>query len=96
MCLSYLDGNLSAARARFTNRRLRRYLGNAKILVGFWRSDPAQADALRDETKADFLAMSFREALAFCLKDTKHEATAEVGYIEKEPAANAWAEALEI
>jgi hypothetical protein len=51
-------------------------------------SDPAQADALRDETKADFLATSFNEALAYCLEEARQEAVTGVVYqIETEPAS---------
>jgi hypothetical protein len=37
--LSYLDADLSTAGARFAVRRLRRRLGEAKILAGLWQSD---------------------------------------------------------
>src|SRR6202022_375629 len=46
VCLSYLDADLSAAGARFAVRRLRRRLGEIKILAGFWQSGPGQARAL--------------------------------------------------
>jgi hypothetical protein len=44
-------------------RRLRRRLGEIKILAGFWQSDPGQASELCAKTKADFCATRFRDAL---------------------------------
>jgi len=67
VCLSYLDANLSPAGARFAVRRLRRRLPEVKILAGFWRGGPGQASELCAETKADFCATRFKEALAICL-----------------------------
>jgi predicted PurR-regulated permease PerM len=69
-CLSYLDADLSTAGARFAVRRLRRRLPEIKILAGFWQSGPGQASELCAETKADFCATRFKEALAFCLDAT--------------------------
>jgi hypothetical protein len=70
VCLSYLDADLSPAGARFAVRRLRRRLPEAKILAGFWQSGPGQASELCAETKADFCATSFKDAVAFCLDAT--------------------------
>ena len=70
VCLSYLDADLSAAGARFAVRRLRRRLGEIKILAGFWQSGPEQASELCAETNADFCATNFRDAVAFCLDAT--------------------------
>jgi predicted PurR-regulated permease PerM len=67
VCLSYLGADLSPAGARFVVRRLRRRLGEVKILAGFWQSGPGQASELCAKTKADFCATSFKEAVAFCL-----------------------------
>jgi predicted PurR-regulated permease PerM len=67
VCLSYLGADLSPAGARFVVRRLRRRLGEVKILAGFWQSGPEQASELCAQTKADFCATSFKEAVAFCL-----------------------------
>ena len=69
VCLSYLDADLSAAGARFAVRRLRRRLGEIKILAGFWQSGPGQASELCADTNADFCATTFTEALAFCLQE---------------------------
>ena len=77
VCLSYLDAEVSGASARFAVRRLRRCLPETKILGGFWRSDPGRTNELRDETKADFCAASFRNALDFCLDEAKAEAAQE-------------------
>ena len=79
MCLSYFDADLSTAGARFAVRRLRRRLGEVKILAGFWQSDPGQASELCATTKADFCATKFKEALAICLHEAVEEATAETG-----------------
>jgi predicted PurR-regulated permease PerM len=67
VCLSYLGADLSPAGARFVVRRLRRHLGEVKILAGFWQSGPGQASELCAKTKADFCATSFKEAIAFYL-----------------------------
>jgi len=72
VCVSYLDAHLSTAGARFVVRRLRRRLGDIRILAGFWQTDPGQASELCAATKADFCATSFKDAVAFCL----HEAVA--------------------
>jgi predicted PurR-regulated permease PerM len=73
VCLSYLDADVSRASARFAVRRLRRRLLETKILAGFWQTDPGQASALCAETKADFCARRFRDALDFCLNKAKPE-----------------------
>jgi hypothetical protein len=74
VCLSYLDADLSPGGARFVVRRLRRRLGDIKILAGFWQSGPGQASELCAATKADFCATRFRDALDFCLEGAKAEA----------------------
>jgi predicted PurR-regulated permease PerM len=79
VCLSYFDADLSTAGARFAVRRLRRRLGEVKILAGFWQSGPGQASELCATTKADFCATRFKEALAICLHEAVEEATAEAG-----------------
>ena len=55
-------------------RRLRRRLGDIRILAGFWQTDPGQASELCAATKADFCATRFRDALDFCLEGAKVEA----------------------
>jgi hypothetical protein len=79
VCLSYFDADLRTAGARFAVRRLRRRLGEVKILAGFWQSGPGQASELCGTTKADFCATRFKEALAICLHEAVEEATAEAG-----------------
>lgn len=74
VCLSYLDADASGASARFAVRRLRRRLAEAKILAGFWQIDPGQSGEVPAETKADFCATRFKEALDFCLEETKADA----------------------
>ncbi|MGH6811839.1 MAG: AI-2E family transporter, partial [Methylocella sp.] len=91
VCLSYLDADLSTAGARFAVRRLRRRLGEVKILAGFWRSGPGQASELCAVTKADFCATSFKDAVAFCLREAINEAKAGVDQNNTRHAAKAFA-----
>ena len=86
VCLSYFDADLSTAGARFAVRRLRRRLGEAKILAGFWQSGPGQASELCAATKADFCATRFKEALAICLHEAVEEGTAEADKGGAKPA----------
>jgi predicted PurR-regulated permease PerM len=86
VCLSYLDADLSAAGARFAVRRLRRRLGEIKILAGFWQSGPGQASELCAETNADFCATTFTEALAFCLHEVVELEKGTPGKISVKPA----------
>ena len=86
VCLSYFDADLSTAGARFAVRRLRRRLGEVKILACFWQSDPAQVSALCAATKADFCATRFKEALAICLHEAVEEGTAEADKGGPKPA----------
>jgi hypothetical protein len=79
VCLSYFDADLSTAGARFAVRRLRRRLGEVKILAGFWLSGPGQANEFCAATKADFCATRFKEALAICFHGVVEETTAEAG-----------------
>jgi hypothetical protein len=86
VCLSYFDADLSTAGARFAVRRLRRRLGQVKILAGFWQSGPGQASELCAATKADFCATRFREALDFCLHEAVEEEKGGPGKIGAKPA----------
>ena len=86
VCLSYFDADLSTAGARFAVRRLRRRLGEVKILAGFWQSGPGQASELCAATKADFCATRFKEALAFCLQEAVDEEKGGPGKINAKPA----------
>ncbi|MGH6840296.1 MAG: AI-2E family transporter, partial [Methylocella sp.] len=95
VCLSYLDADLSPAGARFAVRRLRRRLGQVKIVGGFWRSGAGQASELCAATKADFCATSFKDAVALCLHAATKEAKAEAGAIDTKPAAKSFADAAE-
>ena len=79
VCLSYFDADLSTAGAGFAVRRLRRRLGEVKILAGFWRSGLGQASELGTATKADFCATRFREALDFCLHEAVEAVEEEKG-----------------
>jgi predicted PurR-regulated permease PerM len=86
VCLSYLDADLSPAGARLAVRRLRRRLPEAKLLAGFWQSGPGQASELCAETKADFCATTFTEALAFCLHEAVEVEKGNPGKISAKPA----------
>jgi hypothetical protein len=70
ICLSYLDAEKSFASARYTIRRLRRRLPQAKIVAGFWEDDPAQTQGRGRELEADFYATNLTQALACCLGET--------------------------
>jgi predicted PurR-regulated permease PerM len=93
--LSYLGADLSPAGARFAVRRLRRRLGEVKIVGGFWRSGAGQASELCAATKADFCTTSFKDAVALCLHEATEEAKAEAGAIDATPAAKSFAAAAE-
>jgi predicted PurR-regulated permease PerM len=71
VCLSYLDSESVGASARFAVRRLRRHLPKAKIVGGFWQSTPGRLHELCDETKADFCAAALKDALNYCLEQSK-------------------------
>ena len=86
VCLSYFDADLSTAGARFAVRRLRRRLGEIKILAGFWQSGPGQASEHCAATKADFYATRFKEALAFCLHEAVKEEKGGPRNINAKPA----------
>jgi len=95
VCLSYFDADLSTARARFAVRRLRRRLGDVKILAGFWQSGPGQASELCAATNADFSATRFKDALAFCLSEAVEVEKGEQGKTAAKPTANSFAGAAE-
>jgi predicted PurR-regulated permease PerM len=88
VCLSYFDADLSTAGARFAVRRLRRRLGDIKILAGFWQNGPGQANALCAATKADFCATKFKDAVAFCLHEAIEEEKGGLGTINAKPAVS--------
>ena len=86
VCLSYFDADLSTAGARFAVRRLRRRLGDIKILAGFWQSGPGRVSELCAATKADFCATKFKDAVAFCLYEAIEEEKGGMGTINAKPA----------
>jgi predicted PurR-regulated permease PerM len=86
VCLSYLDADLSTAGARFMVRRLRRHLGEIKILAGFWQSGLGQANELCAATKSDFCATKFKDAVAFCLHEAIEEEKGGLTTINATPA----------
>lgn len=68
VCLSYLNA-ANLAQIRYAVRRLRRKLPRARIMVGLWSGlDSAEsAEALRENSKADMVASTLREALRACI-----------------------------
>ncbi|VFU10560.1 conserved membrane protein of unknown function [Methylocella tundrae] len=71
ICLSYLGGEVSAARVRYAIRRLRRRLPEARIIAAFWQCDPEKASELCGQTKADLCATRLAEVVAFCVAEAK-------------------------
>jgi hypothetical protein len=71
VCASYLDAS-SPAHMRYTIRRLRRRLPQARILLGGWMADP---DALRANAKPDDVAVTLRDAVRLCLEAARKPAT---------------------
>lgn len=71
ICLSYVGADVGAVRVRYAIRRLRRRLPDAKIMVGFWRSDAEVASELCTQTRADFCATRLAEAVEFCVDEAK-------------------------
>jgi predicted PurR-regulated permease PerM len=69
VCLAYMDAS-GPAHMRYSVRRLRRKLPNAKIILGCWMKemDPAALEQLRDGAKADLVAASLGEALKLCIE----------------------------
>jgi hypothetical protein len=65
-CVSYLDAS-SPAHMRYTIRRMRRKLPNARILLGCWMAD-VDAETLRDTAKPDAVATTLRDAVRLCLE----------------------------
>jgi predicted PurR-regulated permease PerM len=86
VCLSYFDADLSTAGARFAVRRLRRRLGEVKILAGFWQSGSGQANELCAATKSDSCATTFKEALAFCLLEAVEVEKGGLGAVNTKPS----------
>jgi hypothetical protein len=64
VCVSYVDES-SAAHMRYTIRRLRRRLPQAKILLGCWMA--SSEETLSDAVKADRLAITMRDMLRLCI-----------------------------
>jgi hypothetical protein len=76
VCLSYLDAG-SPAHMRYTIRRLRRRLPEAKIVLGCWLADVDTA-TLRDGVKSDAVATTLRDAVKLCLDAAREAAATEV------------------
>ena len=71
VCVSYLDAS-SSAHMRYTIRRLRRRLPQARIMLGCWMAD---ADPLRDTAKPDDVAVTLRDAVRLSLKAARKPAS---------------------
>ena len=72
VCLSYLDAS-SPAHMRYSIRRLRRRLPEAKIVLGCWLAD-VDAATLRETAKADVVATTLRDAVKLCLDAARNAA----------------------
>lgn len=67
VCLSYLDSS-SPAHMRYSIRRVRRRLPNAKILLGCWMAENDIA-SLAETLKSDAVANTLRDAAKICLEE---------------------------
>lgn len=65
-CVSFLNSK-SPAQMRYTIRRLRRKLPNAKIILGCWMAE-TDTTALADAVKADAIAVTLRDAVKLCVE----------------------------
>jgi hypothetical protein len=59
---------------RYSIRRLRRRLPQARIMLGCWMSNGI--DRLRDTVKPDDIAATLKEALGLCLEAARRPASA--------------------
>ena len=71
VCLVYMDAS-APAHMRYSVRRLRRKLPKATIILGCWIKDidPAALESLREDAKADLVALSLGEAVRQCIEAT--------------------------
>jgi predicted PurR-regulated permease PerM len=84
VCLSYFDAS-SPAHMRYTIRRMRRRLPEARVLLGCWATD-ADPKVLREAAKPDAVATSLRDALSLCL-DEAHKSPARPRSTDVQPPA---------
>jgi len=68
-CVSFVNSN-SPAQMRYTIRRLRRKLPQAKIILGCWMAE-TDTNALADAVKADAIAVTLRDAVRLCLEQAR-------------------------
>jgi len=73
VCLSSLDIAHNPAHWRYSIRRLRRRLPQAKALAGLWGHDKpgAGAEELRTNAGGDLYAYSLREAIGICIETAR-------------------------
>jgi predicted PurR-regulated permease PerM len=81
VCLSSVDIAHSPAHWRYSIRRLRRRLPEAKALAGLWGQDRrgASAEELRSSAGADLYAYSLREAVGVCIEAARSGGAAGTG-----------------
>ncbi|MDR6872272.1 putative PurR-regulated permease PerM [Bosea sp. BE125] len=78
VCLCYLNGN-SIANMRYAVKRLRRKMPAATIMIVVLTLAPNETgDQLMDAAKPDRVAVTFREAVRFCLEDAADSSAAPV------------------
>jgi predicted PurR-regulated permease PerM len=66
VCLSYLDTS-SPAHVRYTVRRLRRRLPEAKVIVGAWGLDEGATKGFCESTRTDYCTSRLTETAGICL-----------------------------
>lgn len=83
--VSFLDGNLSVAQARFAVRRLRRRLPDVPLATAFWTAadDEDRASGLCKNVRSEACIASLPEAIRFCLdRGASRGAIMPVGTVE--------------
>ena len=82
ICLSYLAPDRPPSHTRYLIQRLRRRIGDTKVLAGFWTSesvlDAAASARLKSESGADLIATTFEQAVALCLREATDDHNAEL------------------
>ena len=78
--LSFLDGDLSVAQARFAVRRLRRRIPDVPILAAFWMADEdkARLAALCTNVRCSACASSLPQAIRICNERATPQACSDV------------------
>jgi predicted PurR-regulated permease PerM len=82
-CVSFLNSH-RPAQMRYTIRRLRRKLPDAKIILGCWTAESGLA-TLTEAVNADVIALTLREAVNLCLEQARAKPSKdepEIGHVE--------------